>query len=44
MGSYPDIRDPCPNISAMRDFTSRGLASREENAQAKRRRVQAGKE
>ena len=44
MGSHPDIRDPCPNISAMRDFTSRGLASREENAQAKRRRVQAGKE
>ena len=42
MGSHPDIRDPCPNISAMRDFTSKGLASREENALAKRKRTAEG--
>lgn len=35
IGTHPDLRDPCPNNSGMRDFTSKGSASREGNADDK---------
>ncbi|KAI4266527.1 MAG: hypothetical protein L6R38_008685 [Xanthoria sp. 2 TBL-2021] len=41
---YPDTRTPCANASAMRDFTSRGLAAREDKTQAKRRRTKEGQD